>query len=325
MKILLTHTPFFRTNYYGERSLSGLQALGEVILHQGDAALEPAQLIAAARGVDIIVADRMTTGPGQIFEALPDLRAFVRCAVDIRNVDVPAATAAGVLVTRAGPGFVASVLELTLGYMVDLSRGISRATAAYQAGQVPAARMGRQLSGSSAGIIGYGAIGRALAPVLAMLGMRVMIADPYAEVDDPRFEHVALEALLARSDYVICLAVANEQTEKLINAETLARMQPHGFFVNLSRGDLVDEDALAEALIAGRIAGAAMDVGRAPDQMPMPRLAELPNVIATPHVGGLTMPAIESQSLETVRQVAAIVKGEAPAGAVNAETWERRP
>ena len=325
MKILLTHTPFFRTNYYGERSLSGLQALGEVILHQGDAALEPAQLIAAARGVDIIVADRMTTGPGQIFEALPDLRAFVRCAVDIRNVDVPAATAAGVLVTRAGPGFVASVLELTLGYMVDLSRGISRATAAYQAGQVPAARMGRQLSGSSAGIIGYGAIGRALAPVLAMLGMRVMIADPYAEVDDPRFEHVALEALLARSDYVICLAVANEQTEKLINAETLARMQPHGFFLNLSRGDLVDEDALVEALIAGRIAGAAMDVGRAPDQMPMPRLAELPNVIATPHVGGLTMPAIESQSLETVRQVAAIVKGEAPAGAVNAETWERRP
>ena len=158
-----------------------------------------------------------------------------------------------------------------------------------------------------------------------MLGMRVMIADPYAEVDDPRFEHVALEALLARSDYVICLAVANEQTEKLINAETLARMQPHGFFLNLSRGDLVDEDALAEALIAGRIAGAAMDVGRAPDQMPMPRLAELPNVIATPHVGGLTMPAIESQSLETVRQVAAIVKGEAPAGAVNAETWERRP
>ena len=115
MKILLTHTPFFRTNYYGERSLSGLQALGEVILHQGDAALEPAQLIAAARGVDIIVADRMTTGPGQIFEALPDLRAFVRCAVEIRHVDVPAATAAGIVVTRAGPGVVAWVLELTLG------------------------------------------------------------------------------------------------------------------------------------------------------------------------------------------------------------------
>lgn len=323
MKILLTHTPFFRTNYYGTRSLSGLQALGDVVLHEDDDALEPQQLIAAAKDVDVIVADRLTTGPAEIFESLPNLRAFVRCAVDIRNVAVPAATKAGVLVTRAGPGFVSSVLELTLGYLVDLSRGISRATASYHRGEVPPALMGRQLAGSTAGIIGYGAIGRALAPVLATLGMRVMVADPYAKVADARFEPVPLDALLARSDYVICLAVANEETEKLINAKTLARMQPHAFFLNLSRGDLVDEDALAEALTQGRIAGAAMDVGRARDQMPTPAIAQLANVIATPHVGGLTMPAIESQSLETVRQVAAILKGEAPHGAVNADSWTR--
>ncbi len=325
MKILLTHTPHFRTNYYGARSLNGLQALGDVTLHEGADALSPQALIAAAQGKDIIVADRLTTGPAEIFANLPDLRAFVRCAVDIRNVAVDAATAAGVLVTRAGPGFVASVLELTLGYMVDLSRGVSRATADYHAGRAPEVIMGRQLSGSAVGIIGYGAIGRALAPVLATLGMRVMIADPFATVEDARFEHVSLDALLARSDYVVCLAVANEQTEKLINAATLARMQPHAYFINVSRGDLVDEEALAAALIEGRIAGAAMDVGRALDQMPMPSLAKLPNVIATPHIGGLTPPAIESQSLETVRQVAAIIKGEAPQGAVNADTWTRRP
>jgi D-3-phosphoglycerate dehydrogenase len=287
--------------------------------------MDPRQLIDAAKDADIIVADRLTTGPAEIFQALPKLRAFVRCAVDIRNVAVPAATAAGVLVTRAGPGFIASVLELTMGYLVDLSRGVSRATAEYQAGRVPEAIMGRQLSGSSAGVIGYGAIGRALAPILSALGMRVMIADPYAKVEDQRFEHVSLDALLARSDYVICLAIANEETEKLINAETLSRMQPHAFFLNLSRGDLVDEDALADALKSGRIAGAAMDVGRARDQMPTPALARLPNVVATPHIGGLTPPAIEAQSLETVRQVAAILKGEAPHGAVNAESWTRRP
>jgi len=325
MKILLTHTPFFRNNYYGARSLNGLQALADVTLHEGEDALDPAQLIAAAQGMDIIVADRLTTGPGEIFQNLPTLRAFVRCAVDIRNVDVAAATAAGVLVTRAGPGFIASVLELTLGYLVDLSRGVSRATASYQAGQVPPALMGRQLSGASAGIIGYGAIGRALAPILTALGMRVMIADPYATVEDARFEQLPLESLLARSDYVICLAVANEETEKLMNDQAFARMQPHAYFLNLSRGDLVDEEALATALTEGRIAGAAMDVGRARDQMPTPSLARLPNVIATPHVGGLTMPAIEAQSLETVRQVAAILKGEAPQGAVNAESWRRRP
>src|SRR3954468_15310695 len=93
----------------------------------------------------------------------------------------------------------------------------------------------------------------------------------------------------------------------------------------MSRGNLVDEAALTKVLAEGRIAGAAMDVGRAPDQMPSPELARLPNVIATPHIGGLTPPASEYQSLETVRQVEAIVKGEIPQGAVNADRWTRRP
>jgi D-3-phosphoglycerate dehydrogenase len=102
-------------------------------------------------------------------------------------------------------------------------------------------------------------------------------------------------------------------------------MQPHAFFINLSRGNLVDEAALAAALRENRIAGAALDVGRAPDQMPARELAKLPNLIATPHVGGLTPQAIEHQSAETVRQVAVITKGEAPTGAVNADHWTRRP
>jgi len=101
-------------------------------------------------------------------------------------------------------------------------------------------------------------------------------------------------------------------------------MQPHAFFINLSRGNLVDETALAGALRDNRIAGAAMDVGRARDQMPTPELAKLPNVIATPHIGGLTPPAIESQSLETVRQIEAIINGTIPVGAVNAGHWTRR-
>ena len=124
---------------------------------------------------------------------------------------------------------------------------------------------------------------------------------------------------------MICLAVANEQTENLIGAAALARMPGHAFFINLSRGNLVDEAALATALIERRIAGAAMDVGRALDQMPSPALAKLPDVIATPHIGGLTPPAIEGQSRETVKQVAAIARGEIPDGAVNSEHWRRRP
>lgn len=325
LKVLLTHPPQTRAQYYGARSLSGLQAIADVTLHERDEALDPAALVAAARDVDLIVADRLTTGPAAIFAGLPKLRAFVRCAVDIRNVDVAAASAAGVLVTRAGPGFVQSVAELAVGYLVDLSRGVSRATADYQAARMPDVVMGRQLNGSRVGIIGYGSIGRYLASILVALGMDVLVADPFVTVSEPGLRQVPLDDLLRQSDYVICLAIAVDATENLMNAAAFARMQPHAFFINLSRGNLVDEPALAEALRSKQIAGAALDVGRALDQMPTPELAALPNVIATPHIGGLTPPAIEYQSLETVRQVAAIINGEAPIGAVNAEHWTRRP
>jgi D-3-phosphoglycerate dehydrogenase / 2-oxoglutarate reductase len=324
MKILLTHTPHMRDNYYGARALAGLQSLGEVVLHQGSETLEGPALIAAAQGCDLIVADRATALPAFIFDGLGSLRAALRCAVDIRNIDVAGASSHGILVTRAKPGFVESVTELVFGFLVDLNRGISSATAAYQAGRAPTARMGRQLSGTTIGLIGYGAIGRAAAPLAAAMGMRVLISDPHVTIDDPNFRQVDLPTLLAESDHVVCLAVATEATENLIDAPALAQMRRDAVFINVSRGNLVDEAALAAALTEGRIAGAALDVGRAPDQMPTPALAALPNVIATPHVGGLTPPAIEAQALHTVEQVRALVSGAVPDGAVNTETWTRR-
>src|SRR3954454_6516114 len=124
-----------RRNYYGDRSLNGLRAAAEVILHESDDTLDAVTLVRAAGDADIIVADRMTEGRGEIFAQLPRLRAFVRCAVDIRNVDVESASQVGMLVTRAGPGFVQAVAELALGFMVYLSRGGSRATADYHAGR----------------------------------------------------------------------------------------------------------------------------------------------------------------------------------------------
>ena len=324
MKILLTHTPHMRDNYYGARALAGLASLGEVVLHQDSETLEGHALIAAAGGCDLIVADRATALLAPIFDALPSLKAALRCAVDIRNIDVAAASSHGILVTRAKPGFVESVTELVFGFLVDLNRGISRAAAAYQAGQTPTAQMGRQLSGTTIGIIGYGAIGRAVAPLAAQLGMRVLISDPHATVEDRSFEQVDLATLLASSDHVVCLAVANEATENLMNAEAFARMRRDAVFINVSRGNLVDEAALAAALAEEKIAGAALDVGRAPDQMPTPAIAALPNVIATPHIGGLTPPAIEAQALHTVEQVRALVSRAVPDGAVNTATWTRK-
>jgi D-3-phosphoglycerate dehydrogenase len=178
--------------------------------------------------------------------------------------------------------------------------------------------MGRQLAGAVAGIIGYGPLGRQVAELALAFGMRVLVNDPYVKADRAGIEQVTLADLLKRSDFVVPLAVATEETENLIGADELRRMQPHAYLVNLSRGNLVDEAALAAALDEKRIAGAAMDVGRAPDQMPSPHLARREDVVATPHMAGLTLPAIEGQALETVAQVAEIVEGRAPNGSVNA-------
>ncbi len=322
--ILLTHTDEARALYYGERAQSGLEALGvEVRLNRTGRPLEGDALIEAARGARIIVADRAVPAPAGLFAALPELLAFVRGAVDIRTVDVAAASEHGVLVTRASPGFVAAVCELTLGLMVDLSRNVSAASGAYRAGRQPGVRMGRQIAGSTVGVIGYGGIGRRLSRLLLALEAKVLVSDPFATVEDGP-EHVALATLLAQSDYVVCAAVANAETANLLNAETLGAMKRGAFLINISRGELLDEAALLDALERGHLAGAALDVGRAPDQMPSPALAARPDVIATPHVGGLTREAAEHQALETVRQVEAILRGEAPPGSVNAERATRR-
>lgn len=324
MKVLLAHTPEMRANYYGDRAIAELRGLADVKLHEADDALTPSQLVAHGHDADVIIADRMTTGPSEVFSDLPNLKAFVRCAVDIRNIDVSAASANGVLVTRARPGFVESVAELTLGFLVDLARGISRAAADYHSNSAPAARMGRQLAGSTIGIIGYGSIGRYLAEAAHGLGMTVLVCDPHVQIDDTNLQQVSLDQLLAESDHVVCLAVATTATENLINASAFNKMKHDAVFINVARGNLVDEAALLEALRQERIAGAAMDVGRALDQMPSPELAALPNVIATPHIGGLTPPAIEAQAFDTVEQVRELASGQVPHGAVNAACWTRR-
>ena len=322
-RIFLTHTPDSLANYYGERALAGLRELGEVRVNPGGKILDAPALAHAARGCEIIISDRQTPGPAEFFRAAPDVAVFLRCAVDIRSIDIDAASAAGVLVTQASPGFAASVAEMALGMMVDLARGVSRSVIAYRKGEKPPVVMGRQLKGATLGIIGYGAIGRYLAPLGVALGMRVLIADPYQAVDDRNLRKVELSSLLAESDFVVCLAVANAETENLMDAKAFARMKRTAYFINLSRGNLVDEAALARALDEKRIAGAAMDVGRAQDQMPTASLAARHDMIATPHIAGLTPEAIEHQALETVRQVAELVAGRVPQGAVNAASATR--
>ena len=322
-RILLTHTPSARNNWYGEKSLANLSELGELVLKEEEGDWRREELIGASASCDVIVADRATPVPAAVFERAHKLLAVVRCAMDVRNIDIDAASINGVLVTRAGPGFSLSVSEWIIAQMVNLARHIPDYILAYRDGQVPEPIMGQQLSGKTTGIIGFGHIGRAVAPVLESMGLKVLVHDPYVSVSLGLVEQVGLDDLLQHSDFVICLAVSNEETAGLMNSSVFERMKPGAYFINPSRGELVDEAALEHALQSGSLAGAALDVGNDHDNYPSLMLAQRNDVIATPHIGGMSPEAVDYQALQTVEQVRHILNGEIPEGALNADAASR--
>ena len=316
--VFLSHPSDKLDHYFGARATEALRAIAEVRFNREPRELSTPELVLAAQGCDFLIAYRQTPGPDALFRELPDLRAFIRCAVDIRTVDVAAASAHGVLVTQASAGFVPAVAEWAIAMLVNLGRDIvGHAEAGHREAPI-AQRMGRQLHGSTLGVIGFGQIGRHLAALGVAHGMRVLVSDPHRAEAEPGVSKLPLPALLAGSDFVVCLAPANAENEKLMNAAAFATMKAGSFFINAARGELVDDAALLAALDSGHLGGCALDVGRAPDQMPAPALARHPHVLATPHIGGMTLPAIEHQALETVAQLAALLRGEIPTGAVNA-------
>lgn len=322
-RVFVTHPQDKLDHYFGPRAVAALQQVAEVRFNPRDEELGTEALAAAAQGCDALIAYRQTPAPEALFAALPQLAVFLRCAVDIRTVDVAAASRHGVLVTQASPGYATAVAEWIVGAMIDLARGTSRYVADYRSERPVQPVMGRELRGATLGIIGYGEIGQALGALALAFGMRLRVTTLQPVAEHERLRALPLPGLLAESDIVVCLAPASAATEKLMNAEAFSAMKPGAFFVNAARGELVDDAALLAALDAGHLAGAALDVGRAPDQMPAPALARHPRVVATPHIGGLTLPAIEHQALETVAQLQALLRGEVPTGAVNAEAARR--
>lgn len=323
MRVFVTHNPEDLDAYFG-RALPALASVAEVVTNPLDRDLTTAELIGHARGCDVIVAHRSTPGEAPVFAELPGLLAFLRTAVDISTIDVQAATEHGVLVAHADKSFVASTAEIALALMLDLARNVSESTIDYRNGIEPQQRPGYQLRGRVAGLIGYGAIGRYLADLLRALGLTVLVTEPYhADAAADGFEQTTLDDLLERSDFVLPLAPATSETEHLIDADAIARMRPGTMLVNVSRGELLDESAVGEALDTGQLGGLAMDVGCAPDQRPTPELAHRPGVVATPHLGGLTPENADAQAHSAVEQVVAMLRGEIPPRAVNADQARR--
>ncbi len=321
----VTHNPEDLDAYFAV-ALPELREVCRVVLNPLGRDLTTPELISAAAGCQVIVAHRSMPGDAAVFADLPGLVAFLRCAVDISTVDVAAASAAGVLVGRADKSFVPSTAELALALMLDLARNVSESTVDYRNGANPPQRSGLQLRGRTAGIIGFGAIGSYLAPLLRSVGMRVLVCDvseaAAAAAGAAGFEVVGMADVLG-AQFVLPLAPATPGTENLIDAAALAQMRPGAMLVNVSRGELLDERAVGAALDSGHLGGLAMDVGRAPDQRPTPELAARPRVVSTPHLGGLTPENADAQAMSSVEQVRSILAGELPPRSVNPDHAER--
>jgi D-3-phosphoglycerate dehydrogenase / 2-oxoglutarate reductase len=319
VRVFLTHNPEDRDAYYG-RALPQLADIADVVQNPLDRDLSTAELIEAAQGCHVIVAHRSTPGEAAVFEQVPTLVAFLRCAVDTSTIDVASASANGVLIARAAKTFVASTAELALGLLLDVARNITISAAEYAAGRTPAQRPGWQLRGRTAGIIGYGSIGSHLAELLVAIGMDVIVHDPF--VADPRIDgvrFVAFDELFGMADVVFPLVPGSPETENLIGAPELAAMRPGTLLINVGRGELLDEAAVADAIRSGHLGGLGLDVGRAADQRPSPELAALAGVVATPHLGGLTPENADAQAASSVEQVAAMIAGDIPPRSLNAE------
>ena len=245
-----------------------------------------------------------------------------RAGVGVDNIDIPAATAAGIIIVNAPTGNTVAAAEHTLALLFALARRVPAADASMHAGQWNrAAFMGRELVDKSLGVIGLGKIGMAVADRARALGMSVIGYDPYVTAEAAALHGVTtmpLAEILAVADAITVHVPKTKDTTNLISSAELASMKPDAFVINVARGGVIDEAALAEALAAGTIAGAAVDVYSSEPPAADNPLRTAPNIILTPHLGASTEEAQTRVAVEACEQVRDVLAGKPARYAVNA-------
>jgi D-3-phosphoglycerate dehydrogenase len=276
--------------------------------------------LATANAVLIRSATKMDA---EAVAAAPNLKIIARAGVGLDNVDVPAATAAGVLVVNAPTSNIVSAAELAVSLLLAVARNVVPANLALKNGQWKRSQFGGvELQGKTVGIIGMGKIGMLVAQRLAGFDMKFVAYDPYvttAPSGGPEIKMVALDELLSASDFVTIHIPKTAETAGLIDAAALAKMKPTAFVINAARGGVLDETALFEALKSGTIAGAGLDVYSTEPCTDSP-LFGLDNVVATPHLGASTEEAQEKAGVAVAESVVAAFAGTVVPGAVNADS-----
>lgn len=285
----------------------------------------------ALRDADAVIVRSRTQVTREVIERAPRLKVIARAGVGTDNIDVEAATHRGILVLNTPESSSVSTAEHTLALLLALARHLPAAHAATVQGQWERERFtGVELYGKTLGIVGLGNIGSEVSRRAAALGMRVIAFDPYVSPDRASrvgAELVAWETVLEHSDIITLHVPLAPATRHLIGSTALARMRPGVRLINCARGGLIDEAALLDALDAGRVAGAALDVFEAEPPRDR-RLLEHPAVVVTPHLGASTQEAQRTVAVDVADQVLAALAGLPARGAVNApampaDVWSR--
>ena len=275
-------------------TIQALQDAGIEVDNRPDITAE--ELVRDAANYDGMVVRSRTKVPKEVIDAATNLKIVVRGGVGLDNIDVAYARDKGVQVRNTPKASSNSVAELALGYMLALARRIPQATMSMTDGQWKKKEIkGTEIAGKTLGLIGFGNIGGLLGRKAAALGMEVIFYDVIAPEDPGPAKQVSLEEVLRQSDYISLHVPLLPATKNMLNAEAFAHMKDGVYIINCARGGIVDEDALCDALLSGKVAGAALDVYLDEKVSPgNPKLFGLKDkngfnmVIGSPHVGAST-------------------------------------
>ena len=275
---------------------------------------EPGRLAESIAGVRALVVRNQTQVTAELIARAGRLEIIARAGAGLDNVDVEAATRAGIVVVSTPSQNSLSVAELTLGLMLSLARGISAADRHVKEGGWDRLRfVGSELYAKTLGVLGFGRIGYLTACRAAAFGMDVIACDPYIDPDsvsvvETRARLASFDRLLAEADFVTCHLPGGASTRRILGYAEFCLMKPSAFFINVARGEVVDEAGLVRALEEKRIAGAALDV-RAVEPPRTGRLEQMENVIFTPHVAAFTHEAQHRVVASVCRDVRTVLTG----------------
>jgi D-3-phosphoglycerate dehydrogenase len=304
-----------------ELSPATLEALGADFEVRNCNGADRAELLAAlSKGVDAVLIRSATKMDAEAIAAAKGLKVIARAGIGLDNVEIPAATAAGVMVVNAPTSNIVSAAELAIGLLLASARFISPAHTALQNGKWARSKYtGAEVFEKTLGIVGFGRIGQLVAHRMQAFGMDVVAYDPYlqpARAAQLNVKLVELDELLRVSDFITIHLPKTKETANLIGTEALNKVKPTVRIINAARGGVVDETALYEALKAGKVAGAALDVFATEPCTDSP-LFSLENVVATPHLGASTDEAQERAGIAVAISVRKALSGELVPDAVN--------